>query len=161
MTPKMNFHSTEKFLFTLVFIPGEMKWNFVSRVAILGRPNKKFNQTRAGYKGRHVRGNYSGINWRSFTLNQRNSYSNKSSKFWNIWQITCIYSNEFEGFGIFELGSQVKMPRWCHFLSQQIENLNENNISELATRDFYLDFNSQVFISFSNSRFLSCVKLTS
>ena len=32
----------------------------------------------------------------SFRLNQYYSYINKSSKFWNIWQITCINWNRFE-----------------------------------------------------------------
>ena len=73
MRPEMKFHTALKKTF---FIAGEMKRNLVLGVALVKQPIQKCKQTRARYIDKDVGGNNS-----SFTLNQHNSYSNKSSKF--------------------------------------------------------------------------------
>ena len=57
MRPKM----ARKLLFTLLFIAGKMKYNFVLGVVGAKQPIKKCKQTRARGRDRHVGGNNASI----------------------------------------------------------------------------------------------------
>ena len=62
MRPKMKFRlAMIKILFTLLFVAGEMKCNFVSEVVGVNRPIRKCKQTKVRYRDKHVGGNSTGI----------------------------------------------------------------------------------------------------
>ena len=61
----------EKCLLTLLFIVGEMKYNFVLGVVGIKRPIKNYKQARAGYSGEHIGGNNADFYRRRFALNQQ------------------------------------------------------------------------------------------
>ena len=73
--PKWNINgmkfrfAMKNILFTLLFIAGEIKYNFVSGVFGVNQPIKKSKQTRARYIDKHVRGNNAGIYYGTFMLN--------------------------------------------------------------------------------------------
>ena len=59
--PEMKFRFALKKMFTLLLLPSEMKYNFVSRVVGVKRSIKKCKQIRARYKVKHAGGSNVGI----------------------------------------------------------------------------------------------------
>ena len=76
-TPEIKFRfAMKKIMITLLFIPAEMKYNFVSGVVGVNRPIKICTQTIGTSMlvcWNMVGGRNAGIYWRSFTLNQHSN----------------------------------------------------------------------------------------
>ena len=62
MRPEMKFRFVmKKFLFTLLFIVGEMKFNFVSGVVDVKQAIKNYKHTGSRYRDKHVGASNAGI----------------------------------------------------------------------------------------------------